>query len=189
MIKDQCWLIAIFVLKWQNYIMKKKLDVSLIIGIAIPIVMVIFVATAIYLPRFFQSPEHNFIYADRGFDLAYYVNNSQLTSHCEEKNNDQVYYKCDIPANLYIYNVKENKSDKISFEDAKKLKFSTNYVSSDGYEVIRGGGGDILTSFFGGGRYDYNSWYIKGHAISKKIDLNYGNNDRYSTSFISWIEE
>ncbi len=165
-----------------------KKNVPLIVGIAIPILMILFVAASIYLPGLFApSPKYNFLYITggdyRNRDI-YSVNNSRLVR------NDIKYPENNSPRSnpkLFLHDTVKNDSREISFEDAQKLAVNSNRISPDGFEVIRGDYYyDFTSLFFGGGR-NYRTWYIKGHNTSKKLNLQTDSYSYYHTYFIAWI--
>ncbi len=163
----------------------------LLLGIAIPILMTLFVAGSIYIPSGFVQPKFNFLYV-MGNNYNYYnYYNGQIYS---VENNTLIKNKVkliknkpDSPmvpeAKLFVYDVIKNESSSISFEEAKKLKLNTNVVSPDGFEVISGNdSGGVLQIFFYSGS-DYNRRYLKGHYVSKKLNGSFG----YDFLFLGWI--
>jgi len=172
---------------------KIKKNISLIVGISIPILMIIFVAASIYLPGIFVKPQYNFLYVSgpdaysyRNLIDGYSVQDSKLI-----KNNVlQVGTDNPIPSAtyLYVYDVVKNKATEISLADAQKLTLDSSITSPDGFEVVYGTkGGDFL--LFDGGRTDYNTRYLQGHNVSKKLNLKL-NGDLYYRNFrfLGWIK-
>ena len=171
--------------------MKIKKDISLIIGVAIPILMIVFVAASIYLPGLFSPPpKFNFLYVtgDRYYEkYQFVVENSRLTKR-EVKYPER--YTPEV-ARLYIHDVSRNESKEISFEDAQKLYIDPNTKSQDDFEVVYGSyDGGIFSIFFG--REDYDTVYLKGHNTSKKLNLSSSGNGHYyyynSFRFLGWIK-
>ncbi len=164
-----------------------KKNVPLIVGIAIPILMVIFIAASIYLPGLFAPPpKYNFLYITggdyRSRDL-YSVQNSKLIK------NEIKYPDKDISRGnpkLFAYDVTKNESKEIFFEDAQKLTLNSNIISPDGFEVVKGNYHYDFTSFFFGGDRDYRTWYIKGHNTSKKLSIQI-DGYYYNSYFIGWV--
>ena len=151
--------------------MKLKDKTSLIIGISIPILMIIFVAASIYLPRLFvEPPAYDFLYSIDS-DYGYYEQGITMERESYEK--------------LFIHDVEENKSRIISSEESEKLNLDPSIESPDGFEIVRGSGGGFLFN----GR-DYNARYIKGHNISDKLNLEIRDGYYYyDFRFIGWIIE
>ncbi|HRH93631.1 MAG TPA: hypothetical protein PKV72_03820 [Candidatus Peribacteria bacterium] len=176
--------------------MKSKPNISLIIGIAIPIVMVLFVACSIYLPGLFIQPKVDFLYMTGSNDrysckMIYEVHGGTL-QHIVPPSpyNDPAYVKQECSPMFYVYDVKTNESREVTFEEAQKLKADPSAVSPDGFELVRGngGGGDFLFLFDMG--RDYNSVYLKGHNVSRKVNIKRTGGDEYSYldyQFLGWI--
>lgn len=171
--------------------MKNKKDISLIIGIAIPILMIVFVAASIYLPSLFSpSPKFNFLYVtgDRYYGKYQFVVENGKLAKREVKYPE--HYNSEV-ARLYIHDVLKNESKEISFEDAQKLYLDPNKESQDGFEVVYGSyDGGIFSIFFG--REDYDTVYLKGHNVSKKLNLSSSGNGHYyyynSFRFLGWLK-
>lgn len=173
--------------------MINKKNLPLYIALAVPVLMIFLVAGFIYLPSLGKKPAHNFVYASgRG---AYYYGYSQ--GGYQVVNGRLIYEPPAIPYNssinddihFYIYDVASNQSREVSVSDAQSYKLDSSIASSDGYVVERGnsgGGGGLL---FGGVPGDYNSWFIKGHNHSTKLNLKLTGGDYYSNfRFLGWIE-
>lgn len=174
-----------------------KKNITLVIGIAIPILMILFVAGSIYLPGLFIKPHFNFLYASGDEShcynsvLQYSVQNNRLvrdTSNLQMQQNESA--NCpNIEPKLYLYDVTINKSNDISFAEAQNLQLDSNVKSPDDFEVVYGSSGDSFFPFFYGGGTDYNSRYIKGHNVSKKLNLQLNGGYYYNNfRFIGWIK-
>lgn len=175
-----------------------KNNITLSIGIAIPFLMIVFVAGSVYLPGLFIKPHYNFLYIS-GDDSYYSYNSSgyqyaiqdgKLIRREIKKSSDQGYTPLPTETKIYVYDVAKDKSTEVSFEEAQNLILDSSVKSPDEFEVIYGNGsGGSFFPFFFGGTSDYNVRYIAGHNVSKKLNLhlNYGsyyNNFR----FIGWIQ-
>ncbi len=180
--------------------MKAKNNVSLIVGIAIPILMVLFVAGSIYLPGLFIKPSVDFLYMTSGYDrygceFQYQVNaGAQLHSGTlvKVRSTNYVepgYVKTDCAVRFFVYDVQTDTSKEYTFEEAQKLKLDPAQMSPDGFEVVRGGrGGDFFFLFDGGGNYD--TMYIKGHNVSRKLKLEQATNGYYyyyDNPILGWV--
>jgi hypothetical protein len=172
--------------------MDMKKNISLIVGISIPIVMIVLVATFIYLPGFFApAPKHNFLYISNGdyWQMKSYDVQGQKIDIREI--NPPPKYVPSGNVHFYIHDVKTDSDREITFEESQKLRLSDLPKSPDGYEVSHGarsGGG-----FF---PFDYsrsynNSFYLMGHSTSKKIHLSAVSSESYYSSesfkFIGWL--
>lgn len=171
--------------------MKVEKNISLIIGIAIPILMIVFVAASIYLPGLFSPPpKFNFVYVtgdDYYQGRQYVVENGRLTKR-EVKYPER--YTPGL-ARLFVHDVSKNESKEISFEDAQKLSLDPNAKSPDGFEVVHGSWDEGIFSLFFG-REDYDTVYLKGHNTSKKLNLSSIDTGRYyyynRFRFLGWIK-
>lgn len=170
--------------------MSSKKNISLIIGIAIPIFMILLTAVSIYLPSFFApAPQFNFLYATEdgyGQDRQYGVENGMLAKY---EVRDQQH---DMPraARLFIHDVSRNTNQEVSFEEAQKLRLDANIKSPDGYEVVYGSSEYGFFPFFSSGEHDYSAMYLKGHNTSKKLELEQLSDGRYyyrNRHFLGWI--
>ncbi len=171
--------------------MGSKKNISLIIGIAIPIFMIFLIAISIYLPSLFApAPQFNFLYAiedSYGQNGRYGVENGVLVKY------EVKYPKPYMPehytpraARLFIHDVSKNTDQEVLFEEAQKLKLDANVKSPDGYRVVDGSRDYGFFPLFSG-RHDY-TMYLKGHNTSKKLELE-SSNDYYSRNrhFLGWI--
>lgn len=166
--------------------MQNKHNISLILGFSIPILMIVFVAASIYIPGIFSQPKYNFLYvSDTYYGRSYYSVNEGKIAQLPQPTPD--YYNAPlVPPQLYVHDVAANKSRPISYEEALKLDLDPNLKSPDGYQIERGrsGGGLLFYS-----NADYNSQYIVGNNVSKKLDLN-KDSTVYSADFrfLGWIK-
>lgn len=171
----------------------KKNNIPLIIGILIPVLMIVFVWVSIYLPTLFTQPKYNFIYASGGdyYQLkSYAVENSKLVKNEVKYPSD---YHSPTPMSklepkLYIYDVEKNISREISFTEAQKLNLSSTNISPDGFEIVSGSHEySIFSLFFSRGDF-YGERYIRGHGLTKRLNLTKGDGYwYYDISFIGWI--
>lgn len=171
----------------------KKNNIPLILGMLIPVFMIIFVAVSIYLPALFTQPKYDFLYAAGG---DYYLLNSYAVQNSKLIKNEVNY-----PANylnssglpkaepkLYVYDMAKNVSREVSFEEAQRLKLNSENISPDGFEVVSGTEDfSIFSIFFSRGDF-YGAKYIRGHGISKRLNLHKENDYWYhNIRFIGWL--
>lgn len=177
----------------MNPIFSKK-NLPLLAALAIPLLMVLGLVAAVYLPSLGKSPNYNFLYvsgsgvAYPGYqDYVYLVKDGRLAKQAQTPN-DFPYYKAQAAeTQLYVYDVKAGSSREISYEDAAKLSLDPTNESPDGYQVARGGyAGGFL---FFDGRSDYEHWYLKGHNRSRQLNLKLVGNTYYDNfKFLGWIK-
>lgn len=174
-----------------------KKNITLVIGISIPILMILFVAGSIYLPGLFIKPHFNFLYVS-GDDSSYYyynngyqysVQNGTLIKNEAKQPENQNYNPPRVEPKLYLYDVAKNESKEISFAEAQNLQLDSSVKSPDEFEVVYGSRDDGFFPFFYGGGTDYNARYIKGHNVSKKLNLQLNGSSYYNNfRFIGWIK-
>ncbi|MBI5529995.1 MAG: hypothetical protein HY918_00650 [Candidatus Doudnabacteria bacterium] len=171
--------------------MNKK-NLPLILALSIPIIMIIVLAMAIYLPGWNKKPQHNFIYATG--DNAYYYGQTKyqivdgyLRQNPQPATTTDPYYKpVNVETRLFLYDVNSNTASELTYEQASQYRLDSSQTSNDGYKVERGNyNGDFL---FGSNSNDYNSWFIKGHNRSKKLNMKITSNDYYGIQFLGWVE-
>ena len=177
-----------------------KKNITLILGLSIPILMILFVAVSIYLPRFFApQPKIDFLYTDGGDYYyggapQYVVQNGKLVKN-EVKIPDKGKYPYPpqpyVEPKLFVHNTAKNNNGEISFAEAQKLNLDSSVVSPDGFEVVYGSrGGGIFPFFFDSGT-DYDAQYLKGHHVSKKLNVQSGGQrygSPYNFRFLGWIK-
>jgi len=170
--------------------MGSKKNISLVIGIAIPIFMIILIAASIYLPSLFApASQFNFLYViedSYGQNRQFGVENGMLVKY-EVKYPEHYTPKY---ARLVIHDVVKNTDQEIIFEEAQKLKLDSRIKSPDGYEVVYGSREYGFSPFFFYGGYDYNAMYLKGHNTSRKLELQSSDNEGYyyrNRRFLGWI--
>ena len=177
--------------------MYAKKNISLVIGIAIPLLMILFVAGSIYVPTLFVKPASvNFLY-ETGDEYPYaaaryVVEKGKLTkdesSAVQNQNSNYPSVKPQISTKLFVHDVAKNESREVSFEEAQALSLNTNVLSPDGFEIVNGSNGGGVFPFFYSGN-DYNSRYLSGHGVSKKLNLRLNNGNYYgSFRFLGWIQ-
>lgn len=169
-----------------------KKNITLVVGVSIPILMILFVAGSIYLPGLFVQPKFNFLYVS-GNDYYYYnqyqysVQNGKLVRSERQRPEGQT-YPPEREVKLYIHDVAKNESREISFEEAQNLNLDSNTKSPDKFEVVYGSRGDGFFPFFFWSERDYNTQYLKGHNVSKKLNLQLSGSYYNNFRFIGWIK-
>lgn len=169
-----------------------KKHITLLVGIAIPILMILFIAGSIYLPALFTQPKFDFLYANSD-DYYYYnqyqyaVQNGKLT-RSETHNTSNPDYQPPREVRLYMYDVARNESREISFEAAQYLNLDSSIVSPDGFEVTYGSRGESFFPLFFWSDRDYSTRYLQGHNVSKKLNLQLSGSYYNNFRFIGWIK-
>lgn len=191
-------------------------NIALIVGIAIPVLMVLIIAGVVYVPRWFHftpPPQRDFIYAvggevmypsypgmyappypagvSRGVwpQYVYQVVGGKLTRR-DAGTPPPEYGKMTVTETeplFYVHHVATNKSEQVLFADAEKFTLDPSMKSPDGFVIERGGSGDGgMFPFFYDGNRGYNAQYIRKDYFSEKLDLNLPSND-YGEFFLAWV--
>jgi hypothetical protein len=167
-----------------------KKNITLVVGISIPILMTLFVAGSIYLPGLFIEPKFNFLYTS-GYEYynqyQYSVQNGELVRNEIQRPEGQV-YPSGGEVKLYIHDVAKNESHEVSFEEAQNLNLNSNIKSPDGFEIVYGSRGDGFFPFFFWSERDYDTRYLKGRNVSKKLNFELSGPFYYNFRFIGWIK-
>ncbi len=170
--------------------MFNKKNAPLIIGFTVPIMMILFVAASIYIPRLFFHPKYSFLYTtneDYYNDQSYSVNNGRLIVVAPTSPEYSGYRTTYPTPQLYIHNVSTNESIPVALENAQNLTLDSSTESPDGYKIENGSQGD---GFFLFSWYDnnYNTEYIVGHNLSRKLNIVNNSSTYYgSFHFLGWI--
>ncbi len=171
----------------------KKIDVALIIGLAIPVLMIVLVAAAIYMPRFLadiEDPQVDFLYSV-GYTnrYRYFVEDGRLQleereSECEAQNS-----RGKEKIQFFIHRVRENTGERVSFEEASMLRLDDTALSPDGYELAYGRRSEFLFPMWSS--RDYRTRYLRKERRAIRLELEIGESFDYATNmtFLGWIEE
>lgn len=168
-------------------------DIALIIGLAIPVVMILFVAAAVYLPRLFSSvepPQYDFLYmvGSPYGDERYVVVDGRL----EVQKVDPPGYTppgADWARKLYVHHVDSNASEPITFDEAINLTLDSSPRSPDGFEIVHGRRSEFFFPIVSS--TDYRTRYLQQDGWSRKLDLEIGSDSGYAGMFslLGWIVE
>ncbi len=180
--------------------MKLAKNAPLIIGLAIPVLMVAFIAASIYIPRLAAKPKVDFLYTWTDYNLPYeyHIENGKLVRAPVQRPGGApkiVQGQGGSTGKLYRYSMAKGQAAEIALADAQKLTFGDTILSSfptespDGYQVMQGrrGGGGFFPFFFDSGS-DWSAIYISGHGIDRKLPIPAPSTQNYySFQFIGWI--
>ena len=168
----------------------KKENITLIIGLSIPVVMVLFIAGAIYLPSLFinvEPPKFSFIYmTNNGRDgYTYQVKENKLSRE-KIKQKKNYYNSNQQPVRFFIHNIKTHKNKELSFEEASLVSINSNFESPDGFKIENGRRSYGFFPFYSRGNY-YTRYITKeGYAEKLKLHTN-RRNYYYSFRFLGWL--
>lgn len=161
-----------------------KKNVSAIIGLSVPVVLIFLVIIAIYVPRAFApAPRYNFIFGVGVFDYKKVsVQDGHLIVNDSVAPAPSSYTR---PLRLFLYDVKNDTIREISVEEAQRFYLDTNRKSPDGYLLERDVRSyDVISYIFS--NHDYYSWYLVGHGTSRKTNLS-ETADLWGFEFYGWI--
>lgn len=190
---------------------KLKQNIALVVGLSIPIFMIAVIAGVIYFPRFFnpvQPPQHDFIYAV-GDGVAYasyggsypYPTKGVWQKYLYRVVSGKLVRQEALPIpkefenmpiaseepRFYVFHVATHKNEELSFDAAAQLTLDPGPKSSDGFEIVHGGGqGGGMFPFGYNGGDDYNKLYIRKEYYADQLDLNLSQN-YYGEFFVAWI--
>jgi len=168
---------------------KKKKNIPMIVALSIPVLMVILIAGSIYIPALFvEKPQFDFIYYTgwnhcQGYQFI--VKNSKIIKkELEPPKNDN--YSChhrnNTESKIFYYDVQENTTTEMVFEEAQKFRVDKRGKSPDGYKIVSGN--RDFDFFFGGS--SYYERYLKKGTYSRRIELD----EKYYYGFrlLGWIK-
>jgi hypothetical protein len=171
----------------------KKHDIALIIGLCIPVLMIVLMAGAIYLPRLFvdvDPPRFDFLYTV-GYprDVCYVVEDGRLLRNEGTTDCRWTSYPGHPPLQLFVHHVADNVSEQLSFEEASALKLDTSALSPDGFELTYGRKSELFFPMFSS--RDSSKRYLQKDGLTVKLDLEMsaGLGNLHTLRFLGWIEE
>ena len=168
--------------KWQN--------ISLIIGLCIPVAMILFIAIAINGPRWFSSVEPatvNFLYVTGQQDpyVVYSVRDGRLA--VTDTTPEHVTATAQYPTHFFVHDVTANKSREIQLDEAKQLLLDGAVRSPDGFTISDGRRRGWFIFRYGG--YNGDRYLVK-ESYSEKLDLESDSGSRnyyWNYRFIGWV--
>lgn len=169
----------------------KKENITLIIGLSIPVVMVLFIAGAIYLPSLFinvDPPVYSFMYmSNSGRDGYNYQVKENRLSRTEIKRKNNYYNSNKTPVRFFIHNIKTHKNKELSFEQAQAIELNPHIESPDGFQIENGRHRYGFFPFYS--RSNYNTRYITREGYAEKLKLHSNTRNYYNFRFLGWLTE
>lgn len=175
-------------------------NITLIIAIALPLLMVLFIIGSVYIPRMFVNPQYSFVYSTDGYyynsyeiRVQYSVTDGKLTEKALPSRldyNGKPILENRPEVKFFFYDIVKDSAREISFEEAQKFTLNPESRSPDGYILDTSYGNDGIFELFGS-RSSNNGWYISKGMGSKKLTMmtSYGNNyysyDQFR--FLGWV--
>jgi len=173
---------------------QKSKDVALILGLLIPVLMILFVAAALYLPRLVSTVEparYDFLYM---VGYQYYGNEHYLVKDghltMQEAEPDQRYPTPPpgYEARFYHHVVRDNTSHELTFDEAATLTLDSSSVSPDGYSIVPGRKSEFFFGLFS--TTDYRTRFLHKDSHTQRLDLATARSSGYfGFTFLGWIVE
>jgi hypothetical protein len=175
--------------------MDLRKNLPLVIGLALPVILIIVVALTIYIPGQLVKPQHDFLYlvgGDYYTQRQYAVENGKLIKRELPPDLEREKYlpfervrSTDV--RFYRHDVETNQSQPLAFEEAAQLKLDPSLKSPDGFTIEHGRGGGIFDIFGGGSSYD--TFYLRNKQASVALNLEIDSNRYFEwpNNFLGWI--
>lgn len=168
----------------------KSQNISLIIGLSIPVVMILFISIAINGPRWFtdvEPPTVNFLYVTGQQDpyVAYSVKDGRLA--ITDNTPENVTGRAQYTTHFFIHDVAANRSREIQLDEVQQLFLDGGVRSPDGFTISDGRRRGWF--IFGYGRYHGERYLVK-ESYSEKLNLETesgGNSYYWNYRFIGWV--
>lgn len=179
----------------------KASTVSLIVGLAIPVVMVIAIAAAILIPARYLHPKTDFIYAIGQYPSYTSFENNQavehdfsvikgvLTDNATPLPPQQPYYpyQKDSTPHFYRHHTESDTNEELTAQEVTKLSLSDTEQSADGFTVSYGTSSGGFFPFYYEGTGDKATGYLSNGTASKKISITTKANTQQFT-FVGWVQ-
>lgn len=182
----------------------KSANISLIIGLALPVVMVAIISALVFFPSKSLTPAMDFIYAvgpypsyitrngDSVIQHDIVIKNGKLTDNTTNYSDRSSYIpyppeKIIVPR-FFIHHTLTNTNEEINLEELDKLTLSPDRTSPDGYTLTFGQQSYGVFPFFSDRVTDREHAYLSTGRASKEITLisdtsiNY-----YEFQLIGWV--
>ena len=185
-----------------------KHNLSLVVALAIPVLMIVLVAGAIYLPRLWApAPQYDFLYAvgsypayvvpeeSKYIEHTYVVSGGRLTRQSRELAQNTLglaypLWRSDErqEPRFYVHDAATNTSRELTDDEAGALHLEAEKESPDGFELVRGSASGGFPFFDDGG--DYDTYYLRGHSVSRELNVKTGSSTfADGFTFIGWVIE
>lgn len=168
-----------------------KKNLPLYIALALPVIIIVAIALAIYIPGRNFSPSHNFLYVTGqgvSYSGEFSVSGGHVQDNLQNPLNGFPPPMKTGPMQFYVYDVVKKQASEVTFAQAQKLQLDIGPTSSDGYEVTNGNSGGGFF-FFGANSSDYYNHYIRGHNRSEQLNLKLSGTPTYDNfQFLGWIQ-
>lgn len=169
--------------------MDRNEKIPLVIGLSIPVMMILFIASSIYLPRIFNSsqPRYDFVFSTG----IYFGRESFVVRHkkiIKVTNPAPSPYQPYVEPSLLLYDMTANKATPISYEQAQILMLTDERISPDGFEIAYGTGESGILPLLFLGSYDRGSVYLKRGSFSRKLNIDIKYSYLGNFNFLGWVK-
>lgn len=158
--------------------------------LSIPATIILIVAAVVFVPRLFAKPMYGFVYqyCPEYYCIQNYTISSsgEISSRTNESTLSTDAYD-NKKAELYIHDITQNASRKITLAEANRLKLSSSNVSPDGYMLMQDYNSSSGFLFFYGGSQNTNDWYLV-NGLKKKLVHVLQSSEYDSIKFLGWVE-
>ena len=166
--------------------MKEKSRLHLFLGFLVPVVFVLAVVAMIKVNTLDAKPNSNFLYSSGG--------NIFCSEYYSVKEGKLVMDKCtdsdSAAPTLYIYEIDNSKSRKVTFDEVKDLKVRGGSESDDGFEVIgKGFCEDCIYSPFEKGLLSHSPNRFLKHGYKTKGLINIEASENRLFRVLGWIKK
>lgn len=173
-----------------------KQNIPLVVGITLPLVLVVLVAIAVYLPRTFADPQYDFVYVvndrtlyDRECETYVVDDAGQLTIEAEGADDIAPRRRATCVrgvATWYLYDVSAKEERKVTFDALEDMSLSDEPISPDGYWFVRDYSHSGIFELFGSN--NRNEWFLENNSVRIPLDVS-AQQYPYDVSFIGWVIE
>lgn len=154
---------------------------SLVVGLGIPFLLILYLLITVFIPEKMVKGKYNFLYASGcAYKYGFTFADTKLVP-VDKNNNNRIAANVD-PDCLYVYNVQERKSHKVTLKDAQTYKLNVSQMSLDGFSVQKTNKNDsfFLTFLLGMKQSELS---FAGQGFKKSIE-----GSEFNSVFIGWIE-
>lgn len=160
----------------MSFIKQNKI---VLIGASIPVLVLLAIIASIHLPFLFVKPQYDFLYVkldgmtESGYEVKFdRLGVGKLIEKTLSSGRDR--------PQLYFYDVSDDTTRMISFQEAQTLNLDSESVSPDGFEIVYGGTES---------KRDYSYRYIKKDGVRRKLDIVFETPHFYNFVFVGWVKK
>lgn len=165
---------------------KKKEYLPIMGAIAIPLCIILFAVVSIYWPASSLKSKYNFLYTtDSSYNNNWYAVRDNKLVDVKPKTSASPLPYYDQPPKLYVYDMANNQTKKLTFEETQQLTLSDQPFSPDGFQVVSDYDQEFgLFPFLFFGETE-RGIYLKKDKAKKKLEISPDN--YYNFQLYGWI--